>query len=192
MGSDSTSTLRTQCSRISQNDGGSTQWDQAALQPCAHNAVGSVRTVEDQRKGIRQRFTPAHCTATAWGGVCTHREGVEGGTSFLRFDKHSRQGNMSVQKQALLQSIGRRALTRVRRVPSMLCPGRAAAWIGTTTQLSSPMARHMSSAVLASASSACLCSPTSGMGWLFASYALPSCRNKKSRINCLAHHGSLP
>lgn len=166
MRSDSTSPLRIQCNRISQKSGGSTQWVQAALHPCALHGHGMRRSLHTQ-------------------GRCG------GGTSFLRFHKHSRQGNMSVQKQALLQSIGRRALTRVRRVPSMLCPGRAAAWIGTTTQLSSPMARHMSSAVLASASSACLCSPASGMGWLFASYALPSCRNRKSRINCLAHHGFL-
>jgi hypothetical protein len=69
----------------------------------------------------------------------------------------------------------RRERTRVRRVPSIVCPGRAVLATGTTTQLSAPTACHMASAVRASAISACLCAPASGIALLFASYALPSC-----------------
>ena len=66
-------------------------------------------------------------------------------------------------------SLRRGVHTSVRRVPSMVCPGRATLWMGTTTQLSSPMALHMSSALLASRSCACLCSPASGIAVFWAS-----------------------
>ncbi len=71
------------------------------------------------------------------------------------------------------------ARTSVRRVPSMVCPGRAVLAMGTTTQESAPMACHMASALDASATCACLCSPASGMALFWASYARPSCTHPR-------------
>lgn len=70
---------------------------------------------------------------------------------------------------------GRQGGTSVSRVPSSARPGRQALAMGTTAQLSTRMACHRSSAVLAERMASRVASPTSGTARFSASVARPSC-----------------